>query len=453
MPEVGEIRRGKTETVQWDGQKWADVHEDQGAPQGQGAGGVLPSGLSMLGGLLGMAAPAAAIPGAALGSAVNELSSSVPKLVEMARHGGGLFGPMSSEGVGSAMAEPAKNIALDTLKNTALNMVPGAIGKGLDMTGKGLEAIGASKSGAAPIAMRMAVGPALHMLGVPEGPAIAAEAASVAGPAAARALAPTVTRAGEAMPSSVLTGLRAAAAGFKGPQEAPSTTMSNIPLSADALSRNVDATNMTADGFSRDMAGKLAGIPGAGESSAQTLRPMVPENEPTWGGRVQPQNSVDDILATMPRSKVSGGSGEGSDLFQQALDSQKSGQSFDWPEAGGRYEPDAIGSHKLVGASPDPPGASTFDMTPGLSEFQKMSDSGAFGGDRTTGQFTPENVFTGKPTGLAGVSPADYEKLGAGSPEQDIEIPTSDTFSPEERLAARSMERFGRRFRSESTSR
>ncbi len=82
--------------AQWEAnRKAAAGNPDTAAPAPEeDTSGILPSGLSSLGGLLGLAGPAFAVPGAALGSAVNEIRKSVPGVIEMSRHGGGLFGPM-----------------------------------------------------------------------------------------------------------------------------------------------------------------------------------------------------------------------------------------------------------------------------------------------------------------------------------------------------------------------
>ena len=51
------------------------------------------------------------------------------------------------------------------------------------------------------------------------------------------------------------------------PPVRPDVTLSNIRLSPEALERNIEATNLRdVEGYSQKMAGKLAGIPGAGES-------------------------------------------------------------------------------------------------------------------------------------------------------------------------------------------
>ncbi len=98
------------------------------------------------------------------------------------------------------------------------------------------------------------------------------------------------------------------------------------------------------------------------------------------------------------------------------------------------------------------------------SMFQRMKDEGAFQGDRTTGHFEEG------PGGLSSL--ADLSKMkrapagaifndmeeayGHGfrptrvKPWQEITLPDAESQIPEmERLAARSAERFGRRFRRE----
>lgn len=158
------------------------------------------------------------------------------------------------------------------------------------------------------------------------------------------------------------------------------------------------------------------------------------------------------------------------DLFSAAT-ADKPVAGFDWPEAGGRYEPDAIGSHKLAA---DP-----------LADAN--ATTGDFAGPRTTGHFEPVNALTGKPTGLAGITPDEMSNLGrASNAASDFDIPASwkpflqkESWKPPyaqqppmslgedipldlpesapltdaERLAARSQERFGKQYRSETTTR
>ncbi len=94
------------------------------------------------------------------------------------------------------------------------------------------------------------------------------------------------------------------------------------------------------------------------------------------------------------------------------------------------------------------------------SVFQRMQREGAFLGDRTTGQF---EEGPGGLSSLAGRSPVrgsssasimnDMEgDWGHGlrpSPWRELSIPNPEPLSDMERLAARSAERFGRRFRKE----
>ena len=199
---------------QWEAKRKAAGGNPASTAPDESTGGLMPSTASSVGGMAGgLLGPLGAMLGSGLGSAANELSSSIPKLMEMHRSPEGIFGgPMGTEGVGAAMAEPAKNMALDTLKNAALNKVPGAVGYGLEKGGNLLSTAGnmASKGGWPATATRMAVGPILHSLGLSEAPAIGAELAATVGPAAAKAIGPPMTAAGKAMPSSVLEGLSSA---------------------------------------------------------------------------------------------------------------------------------------------------------------------------------------------------------------------------------------------------
>ncbi len=94
------------------------------------------------------------------------------------------------------------------------------------------------------------------------------------------------------------------------------------------------------------------------------------------------------------------------------------------------------------------------------SVFQQMSDAGEFTGDRTTGQFTEG------PGGLSSLAKkAPPQRPSAGSIMQDMEenyghglrpnpwsevpLPESLQMDPMQRLAARSAERFGKKYRKE----
>lgn len=317
--------------------RWGAPATPTPAPEAP-AHGVMPSALSSLGGLLGLAAPALAVPGEMIGSAANELRSSVPKLAEMARHGGGLFGPMGSTGVADAMMAPAAHMAEDLAGNTVLNKAPGVIGAGLSKAGTAL-AQGAAK--APSIMTRAAVGPLLHYLGVPEGPAAAAEIASVAGPAIAKVAGPRMAAMGEAMPSTSLGALRRVGQALKPglaetAADAEPSVVSGLKLSPDALERNVKATNLRdVEGFSHRMAGKLSDIPGAGESTAVDV-PMGEHNitdemvanaradNPSASGLRQAAAPPDLMeLATQPKGPVAPGTpwtGENGEVIGHTTD-------------------------------------------------------------------------------------------------------------------------------------
>lgn len=177
-------------------------------PQEPREGGLLPSPEAAFGSMLGLVSPEFAVPGAALGAMGKQLYKDVPNLWK-----NGLSGPYSSEGVGNAITNASENIAADTAKSAGVNYGIGLLGAGLRGAGTGLAKLGASSTASSPAGQiaRAAVGPIMKMLGMPTGAAMAAEAASVAAPAVARATAPAVTAAGEALPNSVMEGLRNAA--------------------------------------------------------------------------------------------------------------------------------------------------------------------------------------------------------------------------------------------------
>lgn len=75
------------------------------------------------------------------------------------------------------------------------------------------------------------------------------------------------------------------------------------------------------------------------------------------------------------------------------------------------------------------------------SPFKRMSAEGAFGGDRTTGQFTEG------PSGLSAVAKGRVKPNDM--PWETLPIPSSKPLDPMERLAARSKERFGKQYRKE----
>jgi hypothetical protein len=199
----------------------------------------------------------------------------VPKLLNT-----DMTGPYGTEGVLGAMAEPLKNIGLDTLKNAAFNKLPGLIGYGMEKGGNVLSAAGnmASKGGWPATATRMAVGPILHSLGLSEAPAIGAELAATVGPAAAKALGPPMTAAGKAMPSSVLEGLGKAARFLKpGVSQASMQSEGGQPVS------------MPQEGPSR-----YEGPTGPVDSpNFQRPSPSSPSSSPA--GRIAQMNSESDV--------------------------------------------------------------------------------------------------------------------------------------------------------------
>ncbi len=95
------------------------------------------------------------------------------------------------------------------------------------------------------------------------------------------------------------------------------------------------------------------------------------------------------------------------------------------------------------------------------SVFDRMSREGAFAGDRTTGQFTEgpgglSSIAARAPrpkASAASIMNDMEESYGHGlrpSPWQEVAVPSGPTpMSAEQRLAARSMERFGKKYRKE----
>jgi len=269
-----------------------------------GGSSLLPSGLSTVGGMLGEAAgPGGALAGTVIGSAADKLIDPLSKLMKIGP------GPMSSEGVGGAMADAATNVGEgivgDVVKNTVLN-------KGIGWLGSGLKAAGAAatKFGNAPETLMGAgkrligggmTDAALHMLGVPTGAAEAISAGTaLAAPGIARATGPAMTTAGDALPSSALSGLRAVASKFgANPPEEPFTPAT--PADSVAATVRGARDNMTA-GASRSQASQQAGWP-LGQSSE------VPYQGKPGAARYRdvsvPKDAVPDSLAALRSLNVS----------------------------------------------------------------------------------------------------------------------------------------------------
>ena len=246
--------------AEWEALRKAGGGNDPGeAPAGAGSS-ILPSGLSMLGGLAGeLAGPGGALAGTVIGSAADKIIDPLSKLIK-----GGVIGPLGSEGVGGAMADSAEGMVGDVAKNALINTLPGVVSAGLTKGGEALTKFGASAAAKASPLMRGAAGvmmdPLLKMLGVPSG---VGEVAALAGPPAARAVGPAMKVAGEALPSSVLSGLRAAVGAMKPGVEEPFVP----PDPADSVAATVRGARDNMDaGASRTEANQRAGWP-LGKSS------------------------------------------------------------------------------------------------------------------------------------------------------------------------------------------
>lgn len=196
--------------AQWEAQRVANnpkLAAQDADPNDQGTGhGLLPSGLSSLGALLGgLVGPVGSAAGAGIGSAVNELKTSIPALWKMGM--GPMAVPTEGKGIVKSMVEPAGRIAADIGENVALNHAPSAVASGLMKGGNLLSKAGAAGS-KIPLLNRALVYPLLHMAGLGEGGAVAAELASTVGPKVASAVGPKMVSAGEALPNTVLSGLK-----------------------------------------------------------------------------------------------------------------------------------------------------------------------------------------------------------------------------------------------------
>lgn len=388
---------------------------------------LMPSGESTIGGLLGLLAPAAAIPGAAIGASIARLRKDVPNLVEMVRHGGGLFGPMSSEGVGGAMGGAALDIGADVAKNAALNAIPGVVGKGLSLAGRGIKAGGAA-AGSVPIMTRALAGPALHYMGAGEGPAIAAELASTVGPKIAEKAGPMMERAGESLPSTVLSGLRNMKMKFgtQPEHDVPATWDPAGPSRRAAAQARQDAA--AAKGSGVNFGGDQVEIGNRGGFVDEPVFGRAPEPDSSAPGASG--FSLDDLAGMRDMEsagfqpgavkKITGSnSGEMARFTRNAQNQRdvKTPQDFGAAaEQNVRTNPQT--GESFVGDSPASMGNPNAALSGIKSVFQRMQDEGAFGGDRTTGQFeegpggltSVANQPSGRPDRSSGGIMADMEE-------------------------------------------
>jgi len=200
-----------------------------------------PSALSSLGAMLGFKSPAATALGSAAGSVANKVADAYSRLKIMHEQGGGIFGPVSGEGVGDTLLSGAgnlvKDVGTDLAKNEAINYGVGAGVKGIGLkpalsaTGGALTKYGVAEAAAKPTAVQAlakkagravtgaAFDPLLAMFGVPHG---VSEAVALAAPSIARTTGPALSAAGEALPNTVQEGLASLASRF-GVAETPET--------------------------------------------------------------------------------------------------------------------------------------------------------------------------------------------------------------------------------------
>jgi hypothetical protein len=199
-----------------------------------------------------------------------------------------------------------------------------------------------------------------------------------------------------------------------------------------------------------------------GAQAARGARPAVP--------------AIEKLMETpsfvnLPRGPVSMAKSSAA-AFEDILGPEGPKAAFDWPELGGRFAPDATGSHVL--AQGPVQGAQTFadavraEAARVKSPFERMQAAGEFAGDRSVRGIG--GLETEGPGGLNRLALASMKKrpgissrlgsvmhdmeenYGHGprpSTEVNLDIPSVEPISPYERLAMRSQERFGRRFRKE----
>lgn len=269
MPDKGEIRRGATESVQWDGSKWNPItHESDGVPMHhpgvdespstafmselartgkEAVIGLLRSPLDLVKNTIGMVAhPIDTITNTA--KALAHPSDTLTALENDPRSAGSLLGQLLMSPKLPGMAE------------TAAAEGPGIVGRGMGTVGRGMEAAGNAVldiRGGLPLGMT-AAGTAAS------GHPIAA-AAEIGVPLAAKYGGKGLQAAGRS-----LEGLKLATTPDVPPR--PNSILSGVTLSPEAVARNIEATNLRdVEGYSHDMAGKLAGIPGAGKATVTNV--------------------------------------------------------------------------------------------------------------------------------------------------------------------------------------
>lgn len=288
MPDKGEIRRGATEAVQWDGSRWTPLPSDDKSERYQpalsddyasafthelartgkeAAIGLARSPIDLVKNTIGMVAhPIDAVTNTA--HAIAHPVDTFNALGDNPREAGSLLGQL--------LLAPKVPGAL---KATAAEG-PALVGRGLGTVGRGMEAAGTAvldSRGGLPLGMT-AAGTAAS------GHPIAA-AAEIGVPLAAKYGGKGLQAVGRS-----LEGLKRATAPDVPPR--PNSVLSGVTLSPEAVARNIEATNLRdVEGYSHDMAGKLAGIPAAGEATAR--------NFPT-GEHAITQEMINEALSKKP---------------------------------------------------------------------------------------------------------------------------------------------------------
>lgn len=263
MPERGEIRRGATETVQWDGTRWNPI--DSAPATGEAARYHPNMGDDYTSAFLneiGRTGKEAAIglarsPLDFAKNAVNTVLHPIDTISGIART---VAHPIDTV---SALAENPREagsvlgqLLLGKVTPDALSAVADrtpAIGRGVQSVGRGMEAAGdAVLNRSTPLGMTAA------------GTAFSGHPLA----AAAEVGLPLVAKYGGR-------GVQALGRTIEGLQRAvtetpevpkPNSVLSGVTLSPEAVARNIEATNLRdVQGYSPTMAAKLAGIPGAGK--------------------------------------------------------------------------------------------------------------------------------------------------------------------------------------------
>lgn len=398
MPQIGEVRTGKTESVRWDGNRWQVIppqepagvemhhpglnespdtayYNELGRTGKEALTGLVSSPIDAVKGFLGMVRhPIDAVTNTA--HAVAHPVDTVKALGDDPRAAGSLIGQiLLGEGVklgGPKILSAARDAA---------EIAPEVVGEGVAKTGRAFSRAANSRPATA---MQKAGG-----YGIVAGHPIAG-AAGIIAPEALDVLGQGMEKGGESLKALKL---------VSEPPK-PNSVVSGITLSPDAVARNIDATNMAADGFSRTQAGKLSGIPGAGRSeqlaniNTGTQIPEFSVNDVlnnTFGTRTATITNEPDLAEHLDALK-SAAAPRDMDAMQAYEDYAKNGpgsgkQSFTM--GGTNYVPDESGSHVAV-ESP----VSSADLQPDVVEaefaknnpaFKKLEATGMFGGDRTTG--------------------------------------------------------------------